>query len=68
MWEVTLTGPLVRKQMDKVRYRPNGETKRVYRRAKPNDMERYAEVKALEHETMIRSRQIAESLGLAMNR
>lgn len=65
--EVTLTGPLVRKQMDKVRYRhPNGETKRVYRRAKPNDMERYAEVKALEHETMIRSRQIAESLGLAM--
>lgn len=65
--EVTLTGKLVQKQMAKVNYRhPNGEPRRIYRLAKPSDMERYYEVKALEQETMIRSRQIADSLGLQM--
>lgn len=65
--EVTLTGRLVEKQMSKINYRhPNGEPRRVYRLAKAADMERYHEVKALEHGTMIRSRQIANSLGLEM--
>lgn len=65
--EVTLTGKLVQKQMAKVNYRhPNGEPRRIYRIAKPSDMERYYEVKALEQETMIRSRQIADALGLEM--
>lgn len=65
--EVTLTGKLVQKQMKKVNYRhPNGEPRRIYRIAKPSDMERYYEVKALEQETMIRSRQIADALGLEM--
>ncbi len=65
--EVTLTGRLVDLQMKKINYRhPNGEPRRVYRVAKPIDLDRYEEVKALEHDTMIRSRKIAESLGLDM--
>lgn len=65
--EVTLTGRLVQKQMAKVNYRhPNGEPRRIYRLAKQSDMERYYEVKTLEQETMIRSRQIADALGLEM--
>lgn len=65
--EVTLTGKLVELQMQKTRYRhPNGEPRRVYRIAKPADLEKYEQVKQLEHPTMIESRKIAESLGLDM--
>lgn len=65
--QVTLTGKLVELQMRKSRYRhPNDEPRRVYRLAKPSDLEKYMEVKALEDDTMIRSRKIAESLGLEM--
>ena len=63
---VTLTGRLVLLQMQKATLRPGTEIKRVYRRARPNDMEKYAEAKAREHETMIRSRQIAKELQLDM--
>jgi cell fate regulator YaaT (PSP1 superfamily) len=42
------------------------ELKRVYRKAKPNDIEKYEEAKAREHSTMIRARKIAEELGLNM--
>jgi len=66
--EVTLTGKLVMLQMKKNNYRPpQGEQhRRVYRIAKPIDMEKYAEAKALEHRTMLRSREIAEEMGLLM--
>lgn len=65
--EVTLTGKLVELQMRKARYRhPNGEPRRVYRIAKSSDIELYNQVKELEEETMIRSRKIAEELGLEM--
>jgi cell fate regulator YaaT (PSP1 superfamily) len=63
---ITLTGKLVLLQMKKHRIRPDAEIKRVYRKAKPNDLEKCEEAKAKEHETMIRSRKIAEELGLQM--
>lgn len=62
--EVTLTGKLVQLQMLKNNYR--GETKRVYRIAKPNDIEKWEEAKSKEHKTMLRAREIAEELNLAM--
>lgn len=64
---VTLTGKLVLLQMKKNNVRTEGvEVKRVYRKAKPTDIEKYEEAKAKEHATMIRSRQIAADLGLNM--
>lgn len=64
---VTLTGKLVLLQMRKNNVRQDNTTaKKIYRIAKPGDLERYEEAKAKEHETMIRSRQIAADLGLSM--
>lgn len=63
---VTLTGRLVTLQMLKAKLRPDTEFKRVYRKVRPADMEKYEEAKAREHETMIRSRQIAKDLNLEM--
>lgn len=63
---VTLTGKLVLLQMKKNNVRTDQEPKRVYRKAKPTDIEKYEEAKAKEHATMIRSRQIAADLGLNM--
>jgi cell fate regulator YaaT (PSP1 superfamily) len=64
---VSLTGKLALLQMRKNNIRcENGDIKRIYRIAKQSDMEKYNEYKAREHETMIRSRQIAVDLGLAM--
>ncbi len=62
--EVTLTGKLVQLQMLKNNYR--GETKRIYRVAKPNDIEKYEEAKKKEHKTMLRAREMAEELALNM--
>lgn len=63
---VTLTGRLVPLQMRKINMKPDMEIKRVYRKAKPADMEKYEEAKSREHATMIRSRKIAADLGLQM--
>lgn len=63
---VTLTGRLVKLQLCRVKLNPEVEMKRVYRKAKPVDMEKYEEAKAKEHDTMIRSRQIAKDLHLEM--
>ena len=63
---VTLTGRLVPIQMRKANMKPDAEIKRIYRKAKPVDLEKYEEAKAKEHDTMIRSRQIAASLNLNM--
>lgn len=63
---VTLTGRLVLLQMKKTGVRNEADIKRVYRKAKPVDLEKYEEAKGREHETMIRSRKIAENLGLQM--
>lgn len=63
---VSLTGKLVLLQMQKANLKPNFEIKRIYRKARPADMEKYEEAKAREHDTMIRSRQIAKDLELQM--
>ena len=65
--EVTLTGRLVLIQMKKNNIKTdNPDIKRVYRKAKPNDIEKYEESKAKEHDTMLRARKIAEDLNLNM--
>lgn len=63
---VTLTGRLVPLQMRKANIKSEADIKRIYRKAKPVDMEKYTEAKAREHSTMIRSRQIALDLKLNM--
>ena len=64
---VSLTGRLVLLQMKKNGVRlDNPDLKRVYRKAKPNDLEKYREAKSREHSTMLRARKIAEDLHLNM--
>lgn len=63
---VTLTGRLVPLQVKKANLKPDAEIRRIYRKAKPIDLEKYEEAKAKEHDTMIRSRQIALNLNLNM--
>lgn len=64
--QVTLTGTLVRLQMTKARIKPDAEIRRVFRLAKPADIEKFEEARAREHDTMIRARKIAEDLNLKM--
>ena len=64
---VTLEGAIVARQMKCKRINPETyEFKKIYRKAKLFDIERWQEAIAREHETMIRSRQIAAELGLEM--
>ncbi len=63
---VTLTGRLVTLQVKKANLKSADDIKRVYRIAKPVDMDKYNEAKSREHDTMIQSRQIAKDLGLQM--
>ena len=63
---VTLTGELVKLQIKKANLKSADDIKRIYRLAKPVDMEKYEEAKSREHGTMIQSRQIAKDLGLDM--
>ena len=64
--KVTMTGRLVLLQLKKTRLTPESEFKRIYRKARPVDMEKFEEAKSREHDTMIRSRQIAKDLNLDM--
>ncbi len=64
--QVSLTGKLVKLQMKKANIKPDAEIRRIFRKAKPADLEKYEEAKAKENDTMIRSRKIAESLKLNM--
>ena len=63
---VTLTGRLVKLQIKKANLKSNEEIRRIYRIARPIDMEKFREAKSREHATMIESRQIAKGLGLKM--
>ena len=63
---VSMIGRLVRLQLKKANISPDSEFKKVYRLANQSDMEKYAEATAREEDTMIRSRKIAEELGLDM--
>lgn len=63
---VTLTGRLVPLQMRKANIKSEADIKRIYRKAKQVDMDKYYEAKGREHSTMIRARQIALNLKLDM--
>ncbi|MEF9949760.1 MAG: regulatory iron-sulfur-containing complex subunit RicT [Mucinivorans sp.] len=64
---VSMVSDLVWRQMRRTGFRPEGaEFKKILRRATATDIERWQEVIACEHSTMIRSRQISASLGLEM--
>ena len=65
--EVTLVGKLVLLQMKKNNIDASKyELKKVYRKVRDLDIEKYNEAKAKEQETMIKARQIADSLRLSM--
>ncbi len=64
---VSLVGDLVLKQMK--RHKPtfvDGELRKIYRIAKPVDIQKWEEATHLEHETMLKARKIAEDLRLNM--
>ncbi len=64
---VTLEGPVVARQMACKGLDPSvTELRKIYRKAKSFDIEKWQEAIAREQETMIRSRQIAVELGLEM--
>lgn len=64
---VTLEGPVVVKQIKCRGLDPDSsEFRRIYRKAKPFDIDKWQEAIAREQETMIRARQIAKELNLDM--
>lgn len=64
---VSLMGDLVYEQMKRHKVTlNNGEYRKVYRKAKTVDIDKWKEAIALEHETMIKSRQIVKDLKLDM--
>ncbi len=64
---VTLTGDLVLEQMKKHKVTLiNGEIRKIYRKAKTADIDKWKEAIALEHQTMLEARQIAIHLNLNM--
>ena len=64
---VTLEGAMVARQMKFNGMNPEtSEFRKIYRKAKLFDLEKWQNAIAREHETMIRARQIAEELGLEM--
>jgi cell fate regulator YaaT (PSP1 superfamily) len=65
---VSLTGDLVLKQMQRINFRlaDGEEMKKIYRKAKAVDIEKWIQAIELEKQTMLRSRQIAAKLELNM--
>jgi cell fate regulator YaaT (PSP1 superfamily) len=64
---VSISGELVRLQMKKQKVDPSSqEIKKVYRKAKQSDIEKWQEAQGLEQATMYRARTFAVKLGLQM--
>ena len=64
---VTLEGPIVGRQMKCRGIDPaTQELRKIYRKARPFDIQRWQEAIAREEETMIRARELAANLGLEM--
>jgi len=63
---VSVTGELVRMQMQKHRVKEEDVAKKIYRKASTNDVEKWKAAKDLEWETMHKSRKLALDLGLSM--
>lgn len=64
--KITLSGELVRVQMKKKKVNPDRITNKVIRRANSRDLEKLAEARSLEKETLVRCRVISRTLGLDM--
>ncbi len=63
---VTLEGPIVGRQMKCKGVDSRDDLKKIYRKARPFDIQRWQEAIAREQETMIRARVLANNLGLEM--
>jgi len=64
---VTLEGPIVGRQMKSKGIDPSTvQLKKIYRKARQTDIERWQEAIAREQETMIKARSIAAEMGLEM--
>ena len=65
---VSLMGELVAEQMKRhrVTLNNNGEYRKIYRHAKQVDIDKWKEAISMEHQTMIKSRQIVKDLRLDM--
>ena len=64
---VALTGEAVKLQMEKKKYKvEDDQIKKVYRRARPSDIEKWVSSVDQENETMFRSRTMASDLELSM--
>lgn len=64
---VTLEGPIVGRQMKNKGLDPDtAELKKIYRKARQSDIDRWQESIAREQETMIKARSIAAEMGLEM--
>jgi cell fate regulator YaaT (PSP1 superfamily) len=64
---VSLTGELVKMQMKKKGIADDSaDIKKVYRKAKQSDIQKWQEAQSLEFETMHKARKIAANLGLQM--
>jgi len=64
---VSMIGRLVKEQLKELKTYPSpDDLKKVYRKAKPVDIQKWEEAKKLEIPTMLRSRQISEELKLNM--
>ncbi len=64
--EVAMVGSLVPLQVRKASLKRESEIKRIFRKARQSDLEKFEEAKSRELDTMIRSRRIAADLGLDM--
>ena len=64
--KVAMVGPLVKLRLRKSGIDIDSEMKNVLRRPTPEDLETFDEAQARETDTMIRSRRIADELGLNM--
>jgi len=63
---VSLTGELIKNQLKKHNIPLTSEFKKIYRKVKPADLEKWEEVIALEHAVMIEARQMALEINLDM--
>ncbi|MDR2887373.1 MAG: hypothetical protein LBV26_05140 [Bacteroidales bacterium] len=64
---VSMTGPLVTEQLKRLKaYQRTEELKKIYRKAKDTDIQKWEEARKLENPTMFRARDIADGLNLNM--
>ena len=64
---ITLAGPIMANQLKRDRIDPQTyEFRKIYRKARPADIQKWQDAIAREHRTMIRSRQMAADLQLNM--